>query len=99
MADNPDPRPGDVAVIIPVNDVPHAPFIFYEAAPVSGYTKGVISLTLSATRTYIGPDGAARNEHVVVAYLRGNVQAAINLRHALDGALLLATPTAEGKAN
>ena len=99
MADNPDTRHGEVAVVIPVSDTPHAPFIFYDGAPVSGYLNGVISLTLSATRTYIGPDGAARNEHVVVAYLRGNVQAAINLRHALDGALLLATPTAEGKAN
>jgi hypothetical protein len=98
MADNPDPRLGEVAVVIPVNDVPHAPFIFYEAAPVSGYTNGVINLTLSATRTYIGSDGP-RNEHVVVAYLRGNIQAAVNLREAINNALLLAAPTTEGKAN
>jgi hypothetical protein len=50
MADNPDPRPGEVAVAIPVNDVPRAPFIFYDAVPVSGHTNGVISLTLSANR-------------------------------------------------
>jgi hypothetical protein len=39
------------------------------------------------------------NDQVVVAYLRGNVQAAINLREAIDKALLLAAPTQEGKAN
>jgi hypothetical protein len=32
----------------------------------------------------------------VVAYLRGNVQAVVNLRKAIDAALLLATPTAQG---
>jgi hypothetical protein len=96
MADNPDPRPGDVAVVIPVNDVPHAPFIFYDGAPVSGYLNGVISLTLSANRTYIGPDGTAKSDHVVVAYLRGNIQAATSLRAAIDAALLLATPTSQG---
>ena len=75
MADTPDTRPGEVAVVIPVNDVPHAPFIYYEAVPVSGHANGVINLTLSATRTYIGPDGTAKNDLVVVAYLRGNIQA------------------------
>jgi hypothetical protein len=43
MADNPDPRPGEVAVAIPVNDVPRAPFILYDAVPVSGHTNGVIA--------------------------------------------------------
>ena len=95
MTDNPDSRPGDVAVVIPVNDVPHAPFIFYEAAPVSGYTNGVINLTLSATRTYIGPDGP-RNEHVVVAYLRGNIQAAVNLRAAIDNVMFHVVETLRG---
>jgi hypothetical protein len=99
MADNPDTRPGDVATVIPVNDVPHAPFIFYEAVPVSGHTNGVINLTLSATRTYIGSDGTPKNELVVVAYLRGNIQAAVSLRTAIDNALLLAAPTTEGKAH
>jgi hypothetical protein len=99
MADNPDTRPGDVAVVIPISDIPHAPFIFYEAAPVAGHINGVINITLSASRTYIGPDGTPKTDHVVVAYLRGNVQAAVSLREAINNALLLAAPTAEGKAN
>lgn len=99
MADNPDTRPDDVATVIPVNDVPHAPFIFYEAAPAFGHMNGVINLTLSAMRTCVGPDGGPKNDLVVVAYLRGNIQAAVNLREAIDKALLLAAPTAEGKSN
>ncbi len=96
MADNPDPKLGEVAVVIPVNDVPHAPFIFYEAAPAFGHTNGVINLTLSANRTCVGPDGAARNDLVVVAYLRGNIPAALSLREAIDKALLLTVPTTQG---
>jgi hypothetical protein len=99
MADNPDTSLGKVAMIIPVNDVLHAPFIFYEGAPAFGHTNGVINLTLSATRTCVGPDGGPKNDHVVVAYLRGNIQAAISLRQAIDAALLLAAPTTEGKSH
>jgi hypothetical protein len=97
MADNPDTRPKD-GPVIPISDVPHAPFIFYEAAPAFGFTNGVVNITLSANRTWAGPDGIV-NEQVVVAYLRGNIQAAISLRQAIDNALLLAAPTGEGKSN
>jgi hypothetical protein len=87
--------------VIQVSDVPHAPFIFYEIAPVFGFTNGVVNITLSANRTFAGPNGIV-NEQVVVAYLRGNVQAALSLRQAIDSALLLAATPAqgsEGKAN
>jgi hypothetical protein len=46
MADNPDTRPGEIAVVIPVNNTPHAPFIFYDAAPVSSHLSGTINITL-----------------------------------------------------
>jgi hypothetical protein len=98
MADDPNTRP---AQVIPVSDVPHAPFLFFEVAPAFGVTNGVVNITLSANRTWIGPNGIV-NEQVVVAYLRGNIQAALGLRAAIDSALLLAAPTAqgsEGKAN
>jgi hypothetical protein len=99
VADNPDARP--VQEHVHVSDVPHAPFIFYEFVPGFGFTNGVVNITLSAHRTFAGPNGIV-TEQVVVAYLRGNVQAALSLRQALDSALLLATPPAEGsegKAN
>jgi hypothetical protein len=96
MADDPDTRATEV--IIQVSDTPHAPFIFYEGAPAFGFTNGVVNITLAANRTMAGPDGVI-NEQVVVAYLRGNIQAAISLRQAIDNALLLATPTRQGPAN
>jgi len=98
MADNPDPRPAQVP-IIPVSDSPHAPFIFYEWAPAFGFTNGIVNLSLAANRSHIGKDGAALNEQVVVAHLRGNVQAALSLRDSVNKALLLAAPTPEGKTN
>ena len=97
MADDPDARPKE-GVVIQITDIPHAPFIFYEVAPAFGVTNGVVNITLSANRSWAGPNGIV-NEQVVVAYLRGSIQAARRLRRAIDNALLLAAPTAEGKAN
>jgi hypothetical protein len=84
---------------IPVSDTLHAPFIFFEGAPAMAFTNGVVSLTLGANRTWIAPDGTVMNDAVVVAHLRGNIQAALSLRRAIDKALLMATPVQEGKAN
>jgi hypothetical protein len=97
MADNPDTRPQEI--MIQVSDTAHAPFIFYESAPTFGVTNGVVNITLSANRTWIGPNNTVMNEHVVVAYLRGNIFAAQGLREAIDKALLLASPTQGDKAN
>src|SRR5215472_9474740 len=56
MTDNPDPR-AEKATAVPISDAPHAPFIFYEAAPLLGLTNGVVNITLTANRTYAGPYG------------------------------------------
>ena len=97
MADNPDTRPEEI--IIQVSDTAHAPFVFYEIAPAFGVTNGVVNITLSANRTWIGPNNTVMNEQVVVAYLRGNILAAQSLREAIDKALLMAAPTQGDKAN
>jgi hypothetical protein len=89
MTDNPN------TTAVAVSDTPHAPFIFFENSPAFGFTNGVISIPLSADRTYVGPDGAAVNEQTVVAYLRGNIPAALSLRQTIDNALLLAAPTGQ----
>ena len=98
MADNPAPQTGN-ALPFAVSDAPHAPFIFFEVAPSFGFTNGVVNITLSANRSYVGKDGTIINEQVVTAYLRGNVLAARSLKQAIDSALLLAAPTGEGKSN
>ena len=83
----------------PISDTSHAPFIYFENAPTFGFMNGVVNITLSANRTYAGLDGAIVNEQIIVAYLRGNIPAALSLRHALDSALLLAAPTGQEKAS
>jgi hypothetical protein len=65
-------RPAKEATI-EVSDTPHAPFVFYEVAPAFGFTNGVVNITLSANRTWVGPNGVI-NEQLVVAYLRGNTR-------------------------
>ena len=96
MADNPEAPREKVPAI---SDAPHAPFVFYENAPAFGFTNGIVNITLSAHRTYAGPDGAIVNEQVITAYLRGNVPAALSLRQAIDSALLQAAPTGQDKAS
>jgi hypothetical protein len=52
MAENPEARPEKVAAL-PVSDLPHAPFSFYEAAPALGSR---IALSISPCRHKIhGP--------------------------------------------
>ena len=97
MIDNPDPRAEKVPVSI--SDTSHAPFVYFENAPAFGFMSGVVNITLSANRTYAGPEGVVVNEQIVVAYLRGNISAALNLRKAIDKALLLAAPTPQDKAS
>ena len=98
MTENRDMRPKEAAVM-PISDVAHAPFIFYESAPAFGAVNAVIGVTSAAHRTLVRPDGTIANDQVVAAYLQGSVQAARSLRDALNGALLLAAPAGEGKSN
>ena len=93
MTDNPEKAP------VPISDTSHAPFIYFENAPTFGFMNGVVNITLSANRTYAGPGGAIVNEQIVVAYLRGSIPAALNLRKAIDKALLLAAPTGQDKVS
>jgi hypothetical protein len=73
------------------------PYIFFEGAPNFGFANGIVNITLAATRHLI-QDGAAFSDIVAVAHLRCNPLAALELRNALDSALLLAAKT-EGTAH
>jgi hypothetical protein len=100
MADNPDaPIVQTSEVRLIASDLPHAPVIYFENAPALGCIPGVIRVTLSTGVMLPTSDGKVKSEEVVVGYLRCNIPAALSLRKALDDALLLAAPTAEGKAN
>jgi hypothetical protein len=70
-----------------VADIPHAPFIYYEAAPAIGTDFGVIQITLIAHRLLIGSKNETIVEPIAVAHLRGTRNAAQLLRDALNRAL------------
>jgi len=97
MADNPKAHPEKALASLSVTRLMR-PSSFTNA-PAFGFTNGVVNITLSANRTYGGPDGTIVNEQVVIAYLRGNVPATLSLRQAIDNALLLAAPTGQDKAS
>ena len=61
---------------------------FFEVASNIGFTNGIVNVTLAASRHLI-KDGAPHTDIVSMAYLRCNLTAAIGLRDALNGAILL----------
>jgi len=72
-----------------VKDIVHAPIIYFESAPNFGNASGIVNVTLAVDRHI--PDGTQiASDTIAVASLRCNAQAAIELRNALDRALLLA---------
>jgi len=97
LAKNPNPK-------LPIETVPgiiggvsalasaHAPFLYFDGAPNFGWNAGVINVTLEAARFHSTLDGVFA-DRVSVAHLRMNIPAAVALRDALNGALLLAQPS------
>jgi hypothetical protein len=70
-----------------------APFLYFENAPAFGTMNGIIKVTLTATRDLPLPNNKIASDHVVVAHLRMNMAAARALKAALEGAILLASPS------
>jgi len=70
-----------------------ASVVYFDHAPSIDHAHGVIGITL-ATVGYLpnGNDPAAMPAASVAAYLKCSFQAAIELRNAIDSALLLAQP-------
>jgi hypothetical protein len=78
-----------------VTDTGMAPYIYFEGAPNFGFVHWIINITLAANR-HLLRDSAPVTDAVAIAHLRCNVPAAIELRNALDAALLLAAPPQGG---
>ena len=77
----------------------NAPLLYFENAPAFGTVNGIIKVTLTASRDIPLPEDNVASDQVVVAYLRMNEAAARALRAALDGALLLASPSPSDSPN
>jgi hypothetical protein len=92
MADKPDKPDQITPAKVTVTDVGIAPYIFFEGVPTFGFNNGIVNVTLAATR-HLLKEGLPASNVVAVAYLRCNPLAAMELRNALDSALLLAAKT------
>jgi hypothetical protein len=71
----------------------HAPLLYFDEARTFGHGNGIIRITLEAIRLYSSNEGGVGHDRIVVAHLRMSVAAAVALKNALDGALLLANPS------
>jgi len=107
MADKPEvkaPEPRQTETIPSVENARsaiasgNAPYIFFDEAPNFGSYNGICHVSLEAMRFNTTPSGVVA-DRVTVAHLRMNLQGAMALRAALDGALLIAVPKPEGAPN
>jgi hypothetical protein len=82
-----------------VKDVGPAPIVYFDGATNFGWNNGIVNVTLAANR-YL-PDtasGGVVGDVIIVSHLRCTTAAAIDLRAALDKALLIGVPT-DGQIN
>lgn len=103
MSNNPTPIFGSLAVgsdqvqlsPIPLN------VLYFDGAPCMSFMNGIIGVTLTVTANVPVGDGGPARVASVVAHLKCNVAAALALKSAIEGALLLAQPVenSEGPAN
>jgi len=74
---------------------------YFEHAPSFSYLNGIVGVALSVAT--VVPNGASKTREIasIVTTLKCNIPAAIALRDAINGALLLAEPAEkpEGKSN
>jgi hypothetical protein len=83
-------KPGDPAdTFVPIRDLPAAPIVYFEFCPTLGNNAGLINIMLATG--LVMPAAGARTDivPVAVAHLRCSAAAAMQLRDALDKALLM----------
>jgi hypothetical protein len=98
MAETTDPSKVPSAPVFNVSDVAHAPIVYFDGVTNFGCNNGVVNMTLGANRYLASPDGGVTGDVIVVSHLRCSIAAAIDLRAALDKALLINAPT-DGQIN
>jgi hypothetical protein len=81
-----------------ITDEPHAPILFFDAAPNYGFLSDIVNVTLTCMR-FLPAEDSVIAKPVVVAHLRCGRETAIALRNAIDNALLIAAKPPEGSAN
>ncbi len=90
------PPTGHPPVKLNIHDAPHAPIVFFDGAPNSGNNNGVVNITLAVSCPLPTADNGVDRNLQVAAYLRCSIPAAIDLRNAINNALLIAaTPKSD----
>jgi hypothetical protein len=70
-----------------------APVIFFDAVPTVGVRGPIVTVTLGLTVSELVSKGSSESHLVAVADLRMPITAAVQLRDALNKALLAVAPT------
>ena len=77
-----------------------APFLYFESATAFGILNGVVQVTLEARRLMpTSPAGGVIIDRVIVGHLRTSMAGALALKSAIEGALLLASPSPSPSEN
>jgi hypothetical protein len=76
-----------------------APIVYFDGAPVFGTLGGVIEIELAVRMLMPRADNTVLNEFICAAHLRSSVQAAMQLRDALDKAIAMATKPSPNETN
>jgi hypothetical protein len=96
MADTKPTQDKPIVGAVTVKDALHAPVIYFDGAPNFGNAQGIVNITLAMGRHLANANGGVDFDVVAVAHLRCSIPAALDLKNALDGALLLGAPPADG---
>jgi len=99
MTETPAPLQDDT--FQPLQDLPRAPIIFFEFCPTLGNNNGLINILLAAGIVLPTASSATNVVPVAVAHLRCTTVAAMQLRDAIDKALLMGQPVEnpQGRSN
>ena len=72
-----------------VKDGPSASFLYFDGTSNCGFHNGIVNVTIVANRFLPQKAGGVGTVAVAVSHLRCSVAAAIDLRDALDKAILI----------
>jgi hypothetical protein len=70
--------------------------MYFEGVANFGNNNSIVNVTLATNRYLATGDGGVTTDVVAVVHLRCNIAAALDLRSALDKALLAGAPTEGG---
>ncbi len=103
MADKPEQATASLPGAVLANTgAENAPFIYFDGVVTFGMNKGAVQIELAANVINPTAEGGTTTGLVITAHLRCSPAAAMDLKQAIDKALLIGMPVeqaGEGKTN